>query len=105
MIAFLCATPYQAFNAVQIKRSLYPSERADLYLLTYTSDLSGLCTPLERSGLFQQVYLVHIFDGSGSAGKMVGHLCFLQKDLAKILQAKVYSCLLYTSIHAGGVFM
>ena len=86
MIAFLCATPYQAFNAVQIKRSLYPSERADLYLLTYTSDLSGLCAPLERSGLFQQVYLVHTFDGSGSAGKMVGHLCFLQKDLRRFVR-------------------
>ena len=98
MIAFLCATPYQVFNAVNIRRTLFPKEPADLYLLTYTSDLSGLESPLKASQLFQNVYLVRTFDGPTSSLKLARQLCFLQKDLARILYSKVYRVLFGTCV-------
>lgn len=55
MIAFFAATPLQMFNCINIKETHFPKERADIFLMTYATDLSKFSESLKNSGIFENV--------------------------------------------------
>lgn len=54
-LLFICETPYQLFNAIQIKKSLYPNEKADL-VLTNTTNVAKYRKNVEKKGVFINIY-------------------------------------------------
>ncbi len=96
MIGFFCATPYQIFNCINLKLSEFSYDDADIYLLTFASDLSKYKKSLENSGLFRHVYLVYTFDGSHGIKDAARLFLFLDKDLNEVLKSKKYDVMFCT---------
>lgn len=94
MIAFLCATPYQIFNAVNIKTSFFPDEEADIFLCTYTSDIAKFEKPCRN--IFKGVYCIDLFCGNPSSIKVLYTLIYPGKELRRILKGKLYNKLFIT---------
>ncbi|WP_129589429.1 hypothetical protein [Neobittarella massiliensis] len=95
MIAFLCATPYQIFNVVNIKLSMYADEPADLYLLNFATDLLSYRESLQSSGLFENIYMIDDFNNPST--NLVISLCLKRHYPTKdLLTQKVYTALFVT---------
>ncbi|MBC2871089.1 hypothetical protein H7271_05655 [Bittarella massiliensis] len=98
MIAFLCATPYQIFNCVALKTTLYSDEKADLYLLTHTSDISMYFSRLKASHMFSNIYVINAFRHPSNMWNTMKDFLFLDKSLSNVLNKKFYKILLGTCI-------
>lgn len=58
MIAFLCSTPFQIWNAISLSQQVFRGEPCDLYVIDHFRDAETLCGSLRAEGLFRKVQYV-----------------------------------------------
>lgn len=59
MIAFICATPLQIFNAVNIMLHDFPNSKMDIYALTFRTDLKKIFDCMDKSEIINNIYYIN----------------------------------------------
>lgn len=60
MNLFVCSTPYQIYNAVNISQSLFNEEISDIYVLNVSSSILEIYNKIKESKIFRKVYLIEV---------------------------------------------
>lgn len=63
MNLFVCSTPYQVFNAVNIKKTIFDEEISDLYILNVSKTSVEIYNNIKNEGIFRKVYLINVSPG------------------------------------------
>lgn len=103
-VAFFAATPYQAINAINIRKNCFEDKGADLFIMDYATDILGCYSAVKDSGVFQNVY--YIKDPWNKKGRM-RFLCsyiFPAQRIMKIISYKKYSTMFGTRIGMANNF-
>lgn len=104
MIAFFAATPLQMFNCINIKETHFPKERADIFLMTYATDLSKFSESLKNSGIFENVTILSVpFNKKGRLKFLLSYL-FPSGKVKKNLQNNVYDIMFATRIGPAAIY-
>lgn len=66
MTAFICATPYHIFNAVNLKQQLFLNDDADLFLMNHMSGIQDIAKKIIDTGMFKNVFIIEDCAGSNN---------------------------------------
>lgn len=66
-IAFICATPYHIFNAINIKNQLFSEYDADLFIMNHMQCYKTIGEQATISGLFKHIFTIEDCPGSKNA--------------------------------------
>lgn len=98
MIAFFAATPFQAINCINIKLSKYKDIDADLFILSFAADNTGLVEICKNSGIFSHVeYLHKPFNQKGRMKLLFSYL-FPDRETIQLICRNSYDEMFFSRI-------
>jgi hypothetical protein len=103
-IAFFAATPLQVFNCFNIKINHKQNEKADLFLFSFATDLTGILKNAQKSGVFENVYLLNEPFNKIGRLKFLKSYLFPNREVKKLLKSKCYSEMFSTRVGPANDF-
>lgn len=88
MIAFICATPLQIFNAVNIMFHDFPRDKMDIYALTFRTDLKKVLQNMENKHLIHNVFYVDGLLRSNKKFSVVKDYLQIKKTIKQMIPQK-----------------
>ncbi|GAA0319246.1 polysialyltransferase family glycosyltransferase [Bacillus carboniphilus] len=84
MNLFICSTPYQVFNAVNISKTLFATKQSDLYILNVSKVSLEIYKNIKDMDLFRNVYLIKVYADLPNRNRFL----YLQNRISKIFSIK-----------------
>lgn len=85
MIAFICATPLQVFNAVNIMLHDFPDSKMDIYALTFRTDLKKTFDCMDKTEIINKVFYVNELLRNNNKLQVVKDYLQIKKVIKKIV--------------------